>query len=559
MSCCSSMGLRLCSLSNHMTRSSICYTYRFLTLLHRSRPVWVGLYLVLLVLPVVWAQSAPVSSTSSESEAAKAFRLGMSLVKAGRRDEAIAAFKNGLVTDPQSVVLLNVIGATYSLMGDFAQAESYLLKCLQTDPAFVPARKNLAISYFNSGKYDLAITEFERLINTPGDARSAALLFLGIIAEKQGNFSKSASLLGESGEVVHQYPQALLSFAHSLFELKQAQKGDAVLKRLDAMSGVAASEYFKAGLLYSKQRQYRQALAEFERADKVDTGLSGLAYQRAVVLDRLDRSEEALQVLKGLTSIRPDADSLNLLADLARKNNDLNLAIQSLRQAAVLEPGREVNYLDFSTICMDYENYPLALEAADIGLAHIPGSYRLQVQKGAILEKLGRFGEAEKIVQKASGLQEDNSVALLSLAIIQTHAGELQDAINTLSSAITKFPSNSQMHYYLGVALEQTLERDAKAAEAFGRAIRLNPSFADSYYHLAKLYLKKDPKLAEKNLLTCLRLDPHHLSAEYSLGRLYLQTGRRVEGRALIDAFERQQQAEKLKVQQKPSLQLAQR
>ena len=512
-----------------------------------------------MVLPVVWAQSAPVFSTSSESEAAQAFRLGMSLVKAGRLDEAIPAFKNGLVTDPQSAVLLNVIGATYSLKGDFAQAESYLLKCLQTDPGFVPARKNLAISYFNSGKYNLAITEFERLVNTPGDSRSVAFLFLGIIAEEQGNFSKSASLLGDSGDIVYQYPLALLSFAHSLLELDQAQKADAVLKSLDAMSGVAASEYFKAGLLYSQQRQYHQALAELDRANKMDPLLGGLQYQRSVVLDELGRSDEALKLLKDLISIKPDADSLNLLANLARRKGDLNLAIQSLRQAALLEPGRESNYLDFSTICMDYENYPLALEAAEIGLAHIPGSYRLQVQKGAILEKLGRFGEAEKIVQRASKLQEDNSVALLSLAIIQTHAGELQDAIHTLSSAIEKFPSNSQMHYYLGVALEQTLEHDARAAEAFRQTIRLNPSFADSYYHFAKLYLKKDPKLAEQNLLTCLRLDPHHLSAEYSLGRLYLQTGRRVEGRALIDAFERQQQAETLKVQQKPSLELAQR
>jgi tetratricopeptide (TPR) repeat protein len=389
--------------------------------------------------------------------------------------------------------------------------------------------------------------------------RSVASLFLGIIAEEQRDFSKSASLLGQSGDVVYQYPRALLSFAHSLFELKQTQKADAVLKRLDAMSGVGASEYFKAGLLFSQQRKYPQALAEFERAGKIDPGLSGLTYQRAVVLDQLGRSEEALKVLQERTSVGPDADSLNLIANLARSAGDLNLAIQSLRQAALLEPKREVNYLDFSTICMDYENYPLALEAADIGLVHIPGSYRLQVQKGAILEKLGRLGEAEKIVQRASGLQKDNSVALLSLGIIQTHAGELQDAINTLSSAIKKFPSNFQMHYYLGVALEQTLKHDVKAAEAFRGAIRLNPSFADSYYHLAKLYLDKDPKLAEENLLACLRLAPHHLSAEYSLGRLYLKTGRQAKGRALIDAFERQQQAEKLKVHQKPSLEVAKR
>jgi tetratricopeptide (TPR) repeat protein len=539
-----------------MTRSSI---YRLFTRLRRAWPASIGLCFALLATMPLWAQAAPPPSATSESEAAKAYRLGIDLVKTGHVDEAISTFKNGLTTEPQSTVLLNVIGATYTLTGNFKEAEDYLLKCLQTDPGFVPARKNLAISYFDSGKYNLAVPEFEKLINGPGESHSVASLFLGIIADKQGNFSKSASLLEESGEVAYQYPQALLSLAHSLLELGQAKQANAVLKSLDAMSGVTASEYFKAGLLYSKQGQYELALTELDRAEKAGPGLSRLAYQRAVVLDQMGRSREALQVLQDLTRIKPDADSLNLLAALARKNDDLNLAMQSLRQAALLAPGREVNYLDFSTICMDYENYPLALQAAEIGLSHLPGSYRLQVQKGAILEKLGRFREAEEIVQKASKLQDDNSVALLSLAIIQTHAGELEAAINTLSSAIKKYPSNSQMHYYLGVALEQTLEHDARAAEAFRESIRLDPSFADSYYHLAKLNLKMDPKLAEENLLACLRLDPHHLSAEYSLGRLYLKIGRQVEGRALIDAFERQQQAEKLKAQQKPSLELAQR
>jgi tetratricopeptide (TPR) repeat protein len=542
-----------------MIRNSIHFFCRIFGLFHRCDSVRVGLSLALLGSVGLFAQAAPLPSVSNESEPGQAYRIGMSLLKEGRVDEAISTFRNGLSTDSQNAVLLNAIGATCSLKGEFEQAESYLLLSLQVDPGFVPARKNLAINYFNLRKYDLATTEFQRLINEPGDSRSVAFLFLGIIAEEQSNFSESASLLGESGDLVFHHPRALLSFAHSLFELKETQRADAVLKSLDTMSGAAASDYFKAGVLYSQRKQYQRAIAEFQKAEEVDPGLSGLEYRRAVLLDQLGRSEEALKVLKDLTSTRPDADSLNLLASLARRSGDLNLAIQSLRQAAMLEPGKEVNYLDFSTLCMDYENYPLALEAAEIGLAHIPGSYRLQVQKGAILEKLGRFGEAEEIVRSASNLQEDNSVALLSLGIIHTHAGELQNAINTLSLAIKKFPSNFQMHYYLGVAFEQTLDHDAKAAEAFRAAIRLNPSFADSYYHLSKLYLEKNPKLAEQNLQACLRLAPHHPSAQYSLGRLYLKTGRRAKGQALIDAFERQQRAEKVKDQQKPSLQLAQR
>lgn len=547
------------ALENHMTRGSTHFRGRSVELLHCCRRAAIGLGIAVLGSLALWAQPAQISPAANGPETSNAYRSGMSLVKEGRFDEAISAFKHDLESDPQNAALLNLIGAAYSLKGDFEQANIYLLRSLQTDPGFEPARRNLAISYFNSGKYDLATTEFERLINSPGSSRPVASLFLGIIAEKQKDFGKSASLLAEAGDIVDQYPQALLSFAHSLFELKQPGRASAALSRLDTMPGVTASEYFQAGQLYSQQRQHHQALAEFERADKVAPRLAGLQFQRAFVLDQLGRSDEALKLLQRLTSTNPDADSLNLLAELARRSGDLNLAIQSLRQAALLQPEKEVNYLDFSTICMDYENYPLALQAADVGLAHLPSSYRLLVQKGAILEKLGRFSEAEAIVRRASKLQEDNSVAVLSMGIIQTHAGEFQDAIDTLSSAIKVFSSNFQMQYYLGIALEQTLEHNTRAAEAFRQAIRLNPSFADSYYHLAKLYLQNDPKLAEENLLACLRLDPHHLSAEYSLGRLYLKTGRRDQGRALVEAFERQQQAEKLKEQQKPSLQLARR
>ena len=89
---------------------------------------------------------------------------------------------------------------------------------LKADPRLVPARKNLAINYFNLGKYDLATTEFQELIKENGESRSVALLFLGIIAEEQGNFSQAASLLGESGELVFHYPRAVLSLALPLLQ-----------------------------------------------------------------------------------------------------------------------------------------------------------------------------------------------------------------------------------------------------------------------------------------------------------------------------------------------------
>ena len=467
---------------------------------------------------------------------------GLVLVKKKRFDDAIKTFEGGLKGDPQNLVLLNEIGAAYALKGNSEQARSYFLQCLGIDPGFVPARKNLAIAYFNSGEYTLAIPQLEKLGETPGESRRTAQLFLGLIAAKQKDNPKAISALTSAGQFLFQYPEAVLALAQSYFKLQQSGKAKAVLSHLSSLPGVTASERFSAGVLYSQLGQNEKALVEFDRVRRASPGFPRLAFQRASALEELGRSPEALKLLEDSTRENPDADSLNLLARAAEENHQTALAFQSLRLAAKLEPEKEENYLDFSTLCMDHGNNVLALEAADVGLSHLRDSYRLQIQKGAVLDKLNRFNEAEEVLRGASGLQSDNSAALLSLGIVQAHAGKFQDAAGTLEAAIGKSPGNYYTHYFLGNTLLQLdPQRDpaliTSAEDAYKQSIQLNPSFADAYFQLAQLYLQKDPKLAEKNLLECLRRDPNHPSAEYVLAQLYLKTGRTTEAQKMLQRF----------------------
>jgi tetratricopeptide (TPR) repeat protein len=518
---------------------------------------------------------APLSLRSQTSSKAPArhsaevkglYQAGVALAERGQLDQAIAAFEKALESDRENPVLLDATGAAYSLKGDFEQAKQYFVESLGVDATFVAARKNLAITFFNMGQYRLAASEFQTLKNTSAASSPIANLFLGMIAEKSADYVLAVSLLEQSGTLLNQYPEALLSLANSESQLKHLRQAQIALSNVENLTGMTASQYLKAAELRARLGQYARALADVDKAYAKDSQLERLAYQRAVVLDEMNRPQEALAILKDLVVTNPDSDSLNLLAHVAQKSGEFGLAMQSLRQAAKLDPTREDNYLDFSTICADFGNYPLALEAANVGLDHIPNSYRLLVEKGVVLENLGRLEEAEDTLRSAGQLQKDNSVALLSLAIVETHAGQLEDAQATLTSAIGSFPDNYYMHYHLGKVLVQLQEANpaevglgAKAEHAFEQAIRFNPSYADSYYQLSKLYLKESPKLAERNLRTCLRLDPNHAPAEYTLARLYLSTGRRAAGQTLIDRFESQQQAAKLKEQQKPRIESAQK
>jgi tetratricopeptide (TPR) repeat protein len=529
--------------------------------------VWLACLSFAALMPVSLRSQTPAKMSAARPvDANKVYRAGVALADRGKLDEAITTFEKALEGDRRNPLLLDATGAAYSLKGDFERAKQYFLECIDVDSGFVPARKNLAITYFNAGQYDLAAAEFQKLKDISSASHAVVNLFLGMIAEKNADYLQAAALLEQSGALLDRYPEALLSLAQAEFQLKHLHRAQVALSNFDTAHGITASQYLKAADLYSRLGQNPKALADLDRARAKDGQLERVTYQRALVLDQMNRSQEALTVLKDLTAKNPDSNSLNLLAHVAQKNGDLGLALRSLRQAAKLDPTKEDNYLDFSTICADYGNDPLALEAANVGLEHISNSYRLLVQKGVVLENLGRLEEAEDSLRNASKLQMDNSVALLSLAIVQTHGGQLQDAEATLTSAIEEFPNNYYMYYHLGKILVQLQESrstdtglEERAKHAFQQAIRHNPSYADSYYQLSKLYLRESPKLAEQNLVTCLRLDPDHAPAQYTLARLYLSSGRRAAGQALIDRFESQQQAEKLKEQQKPRIESAQK
>jgi tetratricopeptide (TPR) repeat protein len=501
----------------------------------------VALVCWMVLLPsVVQPQSSPGKKTLTAAQQASID--GLALVKKKRLDDAIKTFEAGLKSDPQNLVLLNAIGAAYTLKGNPEQARAYFLQCLAIDPGFVPARKNRAIAYFNSGEYTLAVPELNKLADSAGASRRTAQLFLGLIAAKQKDYAKTISALTSSGELLYQYPEALLSLAQSYFELRQSGKAESVLSHLNSVTGVTASEHFNAGVLYSQLGRNEKALLEFDRVRRASPEFPRVEYQRAYALEELGRSQQALKLLEDSTKENPDGDSLNLLARVAEENHETALAFQSLRLAAKLQPEKEENYLDFSTLCMDHGNHVLALEAVDVGLSHLPDSYRLQIQKGAVLDKLNRFHEAEEILRTASALQQDNSAALLSLGIVQAHAGKSEDAAGTLEAAIAKSPGNYYAHYFLGNTLLQLNPRRdpelvTKAEDAYQQSIRLNPSFADAYFQLAQLYLQKDPKLAEKNLVECLRRDPSHPSAEYVLAQLYLKTGRPSEAQKMLQRF----------------------
>lgn len=521
--------------------------------------------LVLFALPGVFSQTQP-GALPDLAESKSPYETGLALVKSGHIDQAIDAFKKGLETAPQDKVLLDATGAAYSMKGQLETARSYFNASLQVDPAFGPARQNLGITLFALGRYAEAEDRFKSLDGQSERSRAVANLFLGMIAEKKSDCKTAVLELESAGALLYRYPDAALSLGRCEYRIGNRQRAVQALSAFDRIPGKSSSQYEQAADLYTGLGQDRQALEELAKAREGKDQAASVEKKRAALLEKAGQLDEAQSAWEAVVAAKPSADALVNLARVAKDRGALDLAMKSLQRAAEIEPDREDSYLEFSSICSDHGNDSLALKTAEIGLSHIPNSYRLTVQKGAALEKLGHLNDAEDTLRKAMRMQKDNSIALLSLAVVQAHGGRTDQAEQTLADAIRQFPDNYYMYYFRGRLLSQFAEADSSKANlregamrSLRESIRLNPTYADSYYQLSELYLPTESNLSEQALQKCLGLNPSHLPAQYSLARLYLRTGRKEQGQALLASFKTQQRSEELQQEKQLRIDIAQK
>ncbi len=457
---------------------------------------------------------------------------------------------------PDHKLILNALGAALVGKGDFEAAENHLARALELDPSLVAARKNLAVSLFQRGLHGEAKPHLEILATDP-DSRPLANLFLGVIEAYGGRPGRARDLLESAGPILYRFPQAVLALARSQLETGRSADATGTLEAFRNVRGAEPGDHVEAAGLYSRVGRLEVALQHLEQARDLDPDIPQLDYRTAVVLANLGRGKQALALLRKSVASAPDGRSLNLLGLLAEEHDELELAIRSLRKAISLEPRNEVHYLDLSLLCVKRGNFALGEEILRIGLSELPGSYRLHIQLGAVLERAAKRDEAERVFRKAIAISQEHQLAIASLGSLQLFADEVEAALVTLENGVKAFPDDFYLRYLHGYALMQSLRMSgnasaaAKARQEFERSLELNAEFSDAHYEMGKILLDSDPASARTHFESALRTDPTDDASKYQLARLHLREGRTEVGRRLMREV-REQKAEMLEAERRP-------
>jgi tetratricopeptide (TPR) repeat protein len=97
---------------------------------------------------------------------------------------------------------------------------------------------------------------------------------------------------------------------------------------------------------------------------------------------------------------------------------------------------------------------------------------------------VGELTLALREAEKAHGRNPLAVRPLITQALVQQQLGRGRSALETLDRAVALQPQNADVHYHRGIVLLRALGRSDEAAEAFRRALELDPFDNDSAFQL---------------------------------------------------------------------------
>ena len=459
------------------------------------------------------------------------------LVQNGDFKPAISLLGRTLSSTPRDLKTLDLLGIALTGAGRTDEANRRFREALAIDPAFYPAKKNLAVNELNAGRHDEAERLFKEVLGVvPHD--EIAHLHLGEIHFARKQLAAALAHYEQSGARATANPAWTLHFASCLLEQGLTPRAVALLDRLPALD---ASSRFDAGMLLGGARAYADAARQFGAARTGYKDPYAAGYNQMLMLVEAGEHDAAIEVAQELFRANQRTGELyNLMSRAYVGANRLQEAYDALRTAARLEPSEEQHYLDLSLLCLDHENFDLGMEILDVGLKYKPESGRLHVYRGVVLVMKGLVDEAEREFETARRLGPGGPAPDVALAMAWMQSGNAGRAVDLLRERTKAGAREAVVPYMLGIALMRTgidaaAPEGAEAITAFEAAIKLDPTLAGPRAELGKALLRRgDTQNAIEQLERAATLDPDNPAPLYLLGQAYRKMGNTARAQELL-------------------------
>jgi tetratricopeptide (TPR) repeat protein len=362
---------------------------------------------------------------------------------------------------PDSDGSLVIMGNLCYRHGDVIKALEYWNRALQINPEQPNVYRSMALLYMKKGQFDDAVAQFRKAL-----------------------------------EIQPQLPDVYVNIGHSLMMSGRPKEAIEALKEEIQISPKADFAYFLLGQAHLQQKEYQKAQEYYEAAIKINPRYSNAYYGLASACAKLGDRDKAKEYSESFKKLKAEerkhlkgrkieyddfvetqksaAITYINVGRMYRENGKLAKAEELLKQAAGLDPGNVVCFLELATLYQISKQPAKALQMYK-KISEIQPEYPVSYLVIGILSAyLNRYDDSEEAFRKLITLAPRKSDGYRELARLYLKTGQnLPEAQSLAEKAVTLEPVAAN-YFVLGWAC-YTNGDNAKALPAIKRAIQLDP------------------------------------------------------------------------------------
>lgn len=437
--------------------------------------------------------------------------------------KAIEEYRLAIAADPSSEYLNSALAELYARTGRIRDAVLEAQELIQRDPDNVEGHKLLGRIYLRSlgdtqsgaqsrELLKLAIEQYEALVRIqPKDIDNHLVLGSLYGLDKEG--AKAEAELKAAREIDPTSEEAVTQLARLYAEEGNAQRAIETLNSIPE-SARTGKIYASLGAAFEQQRDYKQAVAAYQRAVTLDKDNLDALRGLALNLANDNQMEAALNAYKAVASAdQQDWQSVVEMSRIYRRMGRFDEAMASLKKAeSVTQDSQEVAYEEAIVYEAQgkFDEAIVLLQKLVARSTSTDGNYTAGERNnralfldrlGNIYKETGRSQQALEAFRKMVDLKGDEgSRGYQEVIDVYRDQKQWSDAIRVAQEAVEKYPDDKSLKLTLALQMADGGKGD-EGVDLAKSTLKGGPEDRDTYVFLSNIYARlKRWKEAEDTL-----------------------------------------------------------
>jgi tetratricopeptide (TPR) repeat protein len=245
-------------------------------------------------------------------------------------------------------------------------------------------------------------------------------------------------------------------------------------------SGAQFDAFYVAAEDHFKQRRFRDALYNYDRALDIKPNNDIVWLRKANVFLAMGRFEDALVACKRASELRPGDSTTWYLMGLAYNQlGDFEKELKAYDTALKISPRMEAALLNKGATLFQLHRYDWALKVYDDMCNFFPKDAMAFNNRGIVLKAMGRYKEALESFDKASFLNRNYIDPAVNRALTLIEMGRVGEAIEAWKEALQIDQDRADIWYSLGVS-QKAMGLLEDATRSFENAVMLDEGLTEA-------------------------------------------------------------------------------